>query len=39
MRRDGYGVAEVRLAGLVKTSGVVTSDAGIVDEELDAIGF
>lgn len=36
---DGQGVAEIGLAGSVETGGVVTGDAGVVDEELDAIGL
>ena len=39
VRGDGQGVAEIGLAGSVETGGVVTGDAGVVDEELDAIGL
>ena len=39
VRADGLRVAEVRLAGSVEPGGIVAGDAGVVDEELDAVGL
>jgi hypothetical protein len=36
---DGFGVFHVGLAGGGEFGVVVASDAGVVDEELDAFGF